>query len=174
MTSPLELMLLSQQQIMYPSLPPSGAVIMFAGTSAPTGWLLCDGSAVSRTDYASLFASIGTRYGGGDGYSTFNLPDIQGVFPLGSTSPGQTGGSDYHSHGLDNAYAEITTNASYGAVGTVVYPGIEYLATLRGPNGVNNGGPVEIAEDGATPLIGQTDDAYSMPPFITMLFIVKT
>lgn len=58
----------------------SGIVFAFAGTSAPTGWLLCDGSAISRTTYADLFARIGTAHGSGDGSTTFNLPDYRGRF----------------------------------------------------------------------------------------------
>ena len=54
-----------------------GFIAPFAGTSVPEGWLLCDGSAVSRTTYAKLFAVIGTTYGAGDGNSTFNLPDFK-------------------------------------------------------------------------------------------------
>ena len=54
---------------------PTGAVVMWSGSSAPSGWLECDGSAVSRTTYSALFAVIGTRYGSGDGSSTFNLPN---------------------------------------------------------------------------------------------------
>lgn len=54
---------------------PIGTIIPFAGNSVPQGYLLCDGSAISRTDYASLFAVIGTIYGAGDGNSTFNLPN---------------------------------------------------------------------------------------------------
>lgn len=57
---------------------PTGAYIPFGGTSAPSGWLLCDGSAVSRTTYAALFAVIGTAYGTGDGATTFNVPDLRG------------------------------------------------------------------------------------------------
>ena len=60
---------------------PSGMVMPFAGDFAPTGWLKANGAAVSRTVYAKLFAAIGTRYGAGDGYSTFNLPDLRGEFP---------------------------------------------------------------------------------------------
>ena len=52
-----------------------GFIAPFAGSTAPAGWLVCDGSAVSRTTYAKLFAVIGTTYGEGDGNSTFNLPD---------------------------------------------------------------------------------------------------
>lgn len=60
---------------------PSGMVMIFSGDTAPAGWLKANGAAVSRTAYAKLFAAIGTRFGAGDGYSTFNLPDLRGEFP---------------------------------------------------------------------------------------------
>ena len=61
---------------------PVGAIVSFA--ACPVGWLVCDGSAVSRTDYADLFAAIGTTFGPGDGISTFNLPDFtDGKSPIG-------------------------------------------------------------------------------------------
>ncbi|GAB5388874.1 MAG: tail fiber protein [Alphaproteobacteria bacterium] len=56
----------------------------FAGSSAPSGYLLCDGSAVSRTSYADLFAVIGETWGAGDGSTTFNLPDMRGRVAVGS------------------------------------------------------------------------------------------
>lgn len=59
---------------------PAGSMVDFAGTTAPSGWLMCDGAAVSRTTYASLFAALGTAYGTGDGSTTFNLPDYRGRF----------------------------------------------------------------------------------------------
>lgn len=59
---------------------PAGAMVDFAGTTAPSGWLMCDGAAVSRTVYADLFSSLGTAYGVGDGSTTFNLPDYRGRF----------------------------------------------------------------------------------------------
>lgn len=67
-------------------LNPAGVVTAFAGTTPPTGWLKCDGSAISRERYAALFAVIGTTYGAGDGSTTFNLP-TQSVLPLGTTAP---------------------------------------------------------------------------------------
>ena len=60
---------------------PSGQIGLFAMDYAPAGWLKANGAAVSRTLYANLFAAIGTRFGTGDGYSTFNLPDLRGEFP---------------------------------------------------------------------------------------------
>lgn len=60
-----------------------GTVSAFAMPTAPEGWLVCDGSAVSRTDYADLFATIGTVWGRGDQLTTFNLPDLRGEFVRG-------------------------------------------------------------------------------------------
>jgi microcystin-dependent protein len=57
---------------------PAGIVKGFAGTVVPTGWLNCDGAAVSRSGYSGLFAAIGTTWGVGDGATTFNLPDLRG------------------------------------------------------------------------------------------------
>ncbi len=73
---------------------PVGCVIPFAGAAAPTGWLLCQGQAISRTTYAQLFSVIGTTYGSGDGKTTFNLPDMRGRVAVGSdaNSPGAEGG----------------------------------------------------------------------------------
>ena len=55
---------------------PVGSIQAYGGTTAPTGWLICQGQAVSRTEYADLFNAIGTNYGSGDGSSTFNLPTL--------------------------------------------------------------------------------------------------
>ena len=62
------------------ALLPAGAVAHFAMSFAPSGWLKADGSAVSRTAYAALFAAIGTTFGAGDGSTTFNIPDLRGEF----------------------------------------------------------------------------------------------
>lgn len=59
---------------------PSGSILYTASNSVPDGWLLCDGTAVSRDEYSDLFAAIGTTYGNGNGATTFNLPDIRGEF----------------------------------------------------------------------------------------------
>ena len=59
-------------------LTPTGSLVPFAGSSAPTGWLFCYGQAVSRTTYSALFTALGTTYGSGDGSTTFNLPDLRG------------------------------------------------------------------------------------------------
>lgn len=69
---------------------PVGSLQAYAGSSAPTGWLLCDGSAVSRTTYSNLYSTIGTTFGSGDGSTTFNVPDMRGRHPIGAgTGVGQ-------------------------------------------------------------------------------------
>lgn len=62
---------------------PTGSLQLYGGSTAPTGWLLCDGSAISRTTYATLFSLISTVYGSGDGSTTFNIPDFRGRSPIG-------------------------------------------------------------------------------------------
>ena len=70
---------------LFPVQFPSGTVVPFAGSTAPEGWALCDGSTVSRSTYAALFAAIGEAWGNGDGSTTFHLPDMRGRFLRGST-----------------------------------------------------------------------------------------
>ena len=68
------------------AVPPVGVITAYAGTTAPTGYLICDGAQVSRTTYAALFAIIGTTYGAGNGSTTFNLPDLTGRVPVGKNA----------------------------------------------------------------------------------------
>ena len=82
---------------------PPGIVVSYAGTSAPTGWLLCDGAAVSRVTYLTLFTIIGTTYGVGDGATTFNVPNLKGRVPVGHDAAqtefdalGKTSGAKTH------------------------------------------------------------------------------
>lgn len=68
---------------LYNRMTPIGTLAMWPTSIAPTGWLICDGSQVSRTTYASLFAVVGTVFGQGNGTTTFHLPDARGRFPRG-------------------------------------------------------------------------------------------
>ena len=70
--------------VLSPSATPTGMVSSYAGSTAPAGWLLCDGSAVSRSTYTTLFQTLGTTYGSGDGSTTFNLPSLNGRVPVGA------------------------------------------------------------------------------------------
>jgi microcystin-dependent protein len=80
------LAVLGSDNLVYVSknITPTGSLLDFAGSTAPTGWLLCDGSAVSRTTYSALFGVISTTYGTGDGSTTFNLPDARGRTAIGT------------------------------------------------------------------------------------------
>ena len=71
---------------LYDGIVPPGMIAPYAGKTAPEGWLLCDGSAVSRTTYAALYAAIGTTYGAGNGSTTFTLPDLRGRVPAGANA----------------------------------------------------------------------------------------
>lgn len=87
---------------------PTGTVHAFAGSTAPAGYLLCDGSAVSRTTYSNLFAVIGTTYGVGNGTSTFNLPNLIDRFIQGSAM-----GGTYKNAGLPDIQGGWTDFVGY-------------------------------------------------------------
>ena len=70
---------------------PAGTLLPFAGTAVPDGYLLCNGANVSRTDYANLFAAIGTKWGEGDGSTTFTLPNFNDRFIEGTTNTEKVG-----------------------------------------------------------------------------------
>lgn len=80
---------------------PVGAIMPWGGAvaSIPSGFLICDGAAVSRTTFANLFAAIASAFGDGNGSTTFNVPDLRGKFQRGAgaaAEPGTTGGEDTH------------------------------------------------------------------------------
>ena len=84
---------------------PAGTVVMYGGGTAPSGWLVCDGSAVSRTTYSDLFTAISTRYGTGDGSTTFNLPGTSALVPVGIAASGNADGTTVSGSSTLNALA---------------------------------------------------------------------
>lgn len=126
---------------------PSGSLQAFAGASAPNGWLLCDGSAVSRTVYAALFANISTLWGVGDGSTTFNLPDLRGAFVRGvgtsgvHVGPATVGSVQTHAtakNGLTASSGSMSANAVHGHTDTGHSHGI--------PNGINDAPPWNVVQ----------------------------
>lgn len=126
---------------------PVGSVQMYAVDSAPEGWLLCNGQAVSRTIYAKLFAVLSTTYGSGDGSTTFNVPNLVGIFPRGSQMGGITtqtiGGETF------NAQVRATTQRDSTAVNglsdsghthavNTTDDGYRIMTALHGPGGNNH------------------------------------
>lgn len=105
---------------------PVGAVNTFAMSTAPSGWLSCDGSAVSRTTYSNLFATVGTTHGSGDGSTTFGLPDLRGEFVRGwdngrgvdsGRSFGSSQADEFKSHSHTLNVWQSTTNTAHNGVG---------------------------------------------------------
>jgi len=90
-----------------PGLLPAGLIVAYGGVTVPSGWLKCDGAAVSRGAFPALFAAIGTNWGSGDGSTTFNLPDLRGRFPRGVD----------HGAGRDPGAAGRTASADGGSTG---------------------------------------------------------
>jgi len=91
---------------------PVGSVITFAGSTAPSGWMLCYGQAVSRSDYSALYNALGTTYGIGDGSTTFNIPDLRGRVAAGKDDMGGSAASRLTSTVLS---ASNTLGATGGA-----------------------------------------------------------
>ena len=108
-----------------PQAVPTGSVHMMATTTAPSGYLKCNGAAVSRTTYADLFAIIGTTHGEGDGSSTFNVPDLRGEFVRGwDDSRGVDSGRSF---GSSQSSANLQHNHTATATSTVTDPGHNHV-----------------------------------------------
>jgi microcystin-dependent protein len=145
---------------------PTGVVWEYAGSTAPDGWLLCDGSAVSRTTYADLYAVIGTVFGAGDGSTTFNLPDRRDRFGQGASATdalGTTGGvkmqTDYpqHSHYEANSNGPAYVNTGSGSSRTGISAPTITSATRISTDNSGTAGGVD-----------------QRPPFVAMNYIIKT
>jgi len=159
---------------------PAGTSLEFAGSVLPDGYLWEDGSAVSRTTYAGLFAIIGTTYGVGDGSTTFNLPDRRGKFGIGKSTSGtaavlgETGGAIDHVHGLDTTtsgaaifVASAGNDFVYQARKTIPSTTLTHRAPSGGTNGVSSGASTVGAQ-----IVGDSDTANG--PYITKNYIIKT
>jgi microcystin-dependent protein len=147
---------------------PTGAMLEYAGSAAPTGWLLCDGSAISRTVYAALFAILSTAYGAGDGSTTFNLPDRRGKFGVGvdgTYTRGSTGGAasgttssnGSHNHTGATGSTTLTTAQIPAHSHTITDPG--HLHAISGGYRTLSGGTFFGGGGGNMGSGSQTDSA---------------
>lgn len=148
---------------------PVGCINLYAGSTAPTGWLICDGSAVSRTTYANLFSVIGTTYGTGDGSTTFNIPNLKGKVPVGLDSNdtdfdtlGEIGGEKTHTLTV-NEMPSHTHNyrLAYGSNNPM--NGLSYATSIAGTFGDEH----VITKTGG----GQAHN--NLQPYIVMIYIIS-
>ncbi len=116
---------------------PSGTISSFAGATLPAGWLWADGSLVSRTTYAALFAAIGTTYGNGDGTTTFALPDARGRFPRFAARDGTALDAG---RVLGSVQADDTRAHAHTANSVVTDPGHDHAMNLDVVSGAGGGG----------------------------------
>lgn len=144
-----------------PAKVPTGAVTLYGAAAAPTGWLLCDGTAVSRTTYSALFAIISTTYGVGDGSTTFNVPNCKQKFPLGLADSGTgntlggTGGTIDHLHTADPP-STVTSGPSATTTSAIVV------------------GAAASDTHTHTVDIASFNTGTANPPFIVFTYIIKT
>jgi len=160
----------------------TGTINMWPTASAPTGYLLCAGAAVSRTTYAALFAVISTTFGVGDGTTTFNLPNYTNRMPYGTTV-GATGGSAdavvvSHTHTATSVVTDPGHFHLSNAVG-LLSPTINWVGT--GGLSYNNGNSTNTASatTGITVATTNTSAGVSgtnanLPPYLGINFIIKT
>lgn len=158
---------------------PTGSMVAYGAETPPTGWLICNGDAVSRTTFAALFAVIGTAYGVGDGSTTFNLPDTRQRFILGQAAAGtgatlgEEGGAIDHVHGLDTSTSGAHVRMVSGDVGVRIEEKAvaAWTSTNSGHPGLTGAGDVGGLTTGAR-LAGDSD--IENPPYLVTAHIIKT
>jgi microcystin-dependent protein len=164
-----------------PAPVPTGCVLAYGAAAAPSGYALCDGSAINRTTFAALFAVIGTTYGAGDGSTTFNVPDMRGKFPFGKAAAGtgnvlgasfgtidhtHTGPS--HTHNVAVPYSGWGTNTNTPPLAGKLQAGGSGAGSEAGVTQATGDQTVASAAGGN----GATGTAN--PPGLVFNFIIKT
>jgi len=152
------------------NLIPAGSLMMYASTNAPAGWLLCDGSVISRTTYANLWNAIGGSYGWGDNSTTFNLPNMKGNVPGGYNSAdanfnrvGKSGGTETETL----TTAQIPAHAHYMDYQVTSFGGA--ITTIRGEvNASGNNSAKQTRSDG-----GSGGSHNNLQPYVVVNYIIK-
>lgn len=142
----------------------TGGIVPYTSTTPPSGWLLCDGSAVSRTTYADLFAVVGTTFGAGDGSTTFNVPDLAGRVIAGYAASGSR---------LTSPNQQTLAAAGGAATDSVSSTGTAGTVTGTTINGDNTGGNTLVAKS-HTHTVTATGTADIVQPTMILPYIIKT
>ena len=180
---------------------PAGSLMMWPTGSAPAGYLLCNGTAVSRSTYATLFSVVGTTFGAGDGSTTFNLPNYTNRVPYGTTV-GATGGSadaivvshthtatvtdPGHSHSASSSVTDPGHGHTYPVGGTAggqngyalfSYNLIGNGNTANANTGISVSTSINNASTGisvSNATVGSSGTNANLPPYLGINFIIKT
>lgn len=154
---------------------PPGAVMPYAGATAPSGWLLAFGQNVSRSTYATLFGIVGTTYGAGDGSTTFGLPDLRGRVIAGQDDMGGTSANRLTNQtgGLDGDTLGATGGAETHTLTEAQMPAHTHSIGLSGSGGggTTNGGTSTLGQTGST---GGGGAHNNVQPTIILNYIIKT
>lgn len=165
---------------------PSGSLMMWPASVAPSGWLLCSGAAISRSTYAALFAVIGTTFGAGDGSTTFNLPDYTNRSPVGAGglySIGATGGSKdavvvSHTHtatstATDSGHTHTYLRDNYEEVGDTWAGSTSTRGADSGTTTATSSGSANVSVTTTINSAGVSGTNANMPPYLVINFIIK-
>jgi len=153
---------------------PVGAMFIWLTDTAPNGWLLCYGQAISRTTYAKLFSLIGTTFGVGDGSTTFNLPDLRGRIAVGQDDMGGTSANR-----MTNAQAD-TIGGSSGAENHTLTEAQMPAHTHKLPDATEGSGTAVMGYDGSPAQLASTyskgggSSHNNAQPYLTTNYIVKS
>lgn len=141
---------------------PAGAVLSFAMNTAPTGWLECDGAALDRTTYGTLFTAIGTTFGEGDGSTTFNIPDLRGVFVRGWANGKLNSGAD----------SIYDAGRNFGTEQADAFKA--HAHTFKGATGSSGSGTSSRDSVPETQNTGLTGDIETRPRNVALMYCIKT
>lgn len=146
---------------------PVGSIYWYTTETIPDGFLLCDGSAIGRTDYASLFAVIGTVFGTGDGSTTFNIPDLRAKFIRGS------GTSGVYSATFGQTQAGTNFQHKFGSVAGA--PGYSFYYNYESINNTDSAtwGSGQVGAGQTSDSVGMYTSGYIRPYNIALTPIIK-
>lgn len=148
---------------------PTGAIFEFAGTSPPDGFLLCNGSALSRTTYSSLFSVIGTTYGTGDGSTTFNIPNMSDRVTVGKGTSFPTLGAKGGEINHTLTTAEMPSHSHLIGTADIANYGMDYNANTGDTLYEYRAGYITRSSVAA----GGGGSHNNMQPYIVLNFIIK-